>query len=70
MKLLIIFTILFGLVLGSDDIVTISLGKLKGSTLVARSGRKFKAFQGIPYAKPPTDDLRFRVNDINFCNKS
>lgn len=69
MKLLVIFTLIFGLALGSDDIVTISQGKLKGSTLKSRNGRKFKAFQGIPYAKPPINDLRFKVNHIHLCNR-
>lgn len=59
MKSLVIFTLLFGLAFGTDNIVKIDQGLLRGSTLKARNGRDFKAFQGIPYAKPPINELRF-----------
>jgi len=33
---------------------------LSGSHLTSRSGRTFAAFRGVPYAKPPVADLRFK----------
>lgn len=38
------------------------LGFLKGTTMLSRNGRKFKAFMGVPYAQPPVGMLRFRVS--------
>jgi carboxylesterase type B len=35
-------------------------GTLTGTYLTSRYGRKFAAFQGIPYAQPPIGDLRFK----------
>ncbi|KAF2904194.1 hypothetical protein ILUMI_01986 [Ignelater luminosus] len=35
------------------------LGKVKGHYKQSYGGRRFAAFEGIPYAKPPIDDLRF-----------
>lgn len=64
MESLVIFTLLFGLAFGTDNIVKIDQGLLRGSTLKARNGRDFKAFQGIPYAKPPIKELRFEVRRI------
>lgn len=40
------------------------LGILKGTTMMSRNGRKFKAFMGVPYAKPPIGLLRFQVSKI------
>lgn len=40
------------------------LGILKGTTMLSRNGRKFKAFMGVPYAKPPVGMLRFRVSTV------
>nr|CAD7203573.1 unnamed protein product [Timema douglasi] len=34
-------------------------GLLQGKTMVSFEGKIFNAFQGIPYAKPPTKGLRF-----------
>ncbi|XP_069696466.1 esterase E4-like [Periplaneta americana] len=44
----------------AEDIVVLKDGKIRGHELVSRKGRKIFAFQGIPYAKPPVGDLRFR----------
>ncbi|XP_022165706.1 esterase FE4-like [Myzus persicae] len=60
MEIFIILTLLFGFVFGADDVLQLDQGKLTGSSLRSRNGREFKAFQGIPYAKSPTGDLRFK----------
>jgi carboxylesterase type B len=41
--------------------VTIEQGKLRGSTGTNLRGETFLKFQGIPYAKPPLSELRFKV---------
>ncbi|XP_032786528.2 venom carboxylesterase-6 [Daphnia magna] len=44
-----------------SPVVTIpALGQVRGSKMVSSSGRNFYAFRGIPYAKPPVGELRFR----------
>ncbi|KAL4097011.1 hypothetical protein QTP88_021854 [Uroleucon formosanum] len=60
MEKFIIFTLLFGFVFGADEVIQLDQGKLIGSSLRSRNSREIKAFQGIPYAKPPTGDLRFK----------
>lgn len=46
-----------------SPVVTIpALGQVRGSKMVSSSGRNFYAFRGIPYAKPPVGELRFRVS--------
>ena len=47
--------------LTEDVTVTIAKGKLKGDRVDADMGRYYYAFKGIPYAKPPVKDLRFKV---------
>lgn len=56
-----ILMLLVGLALGTDNILKLSNGKIKGSILKSRNGRNFNAFQGIPYAKSPIGDLRLQV---------
>lgn len=60
MEVFFIFTLLFGFVFGADEVIQLDQGKLIGSSMRTRNGREFKAFQGIPYAKSPTGDLRFK----------
>lgn len=45
-----------------DPIVETTFGVVKGKTIYSRSGMPFYAFQGIPYAKPPVGNLRFKVS--------
>lgn len=40
--------------------------KLIGRTLRSYSGRSIKSFLGVPYAKPPLGDLRFKVRDFTY----
>lgn len=61
MKTLVVFTVLFGLAFAVSFDVETEQGKLKGSNLKSRDGRDIKAFQGIPYAKPPIGHLRLKV---------
>jgi len=67
-KIFVICTLLFGFVFGADEVIQLDQGKLTGSSLRSRNGREFKAFQGIPYAKSPTGDLRFKVKHNFSCN--
>ncbi|XP_050682621.1 juvenile hormone esterase-like [Leptidea sinapis] len=39
--------------------IIVSEGKLQGYITETESGKKFFVFKGIPYAKPPIDELRF-----------
>lgn len=51
------------MIYGIDEpLVTIpALGQVRGSFLKSVNGRRFLAFRGIPYAKPPVGNLRFEV---------
>lgn len=39
----------------------IEQGQIRGKVLQDSEGKKFYGFQGIPYAKPPVGELRFKV---------
>lgn len=41
--------------------ITIPLGEIEGAVLRSRLGKPFFAFRGIHYAKPPINELRFKV---------
>jgi len=41
-------------------LISTAKGWINGSHLTSRSGRTFAAFRGIPYAKAPVADLRFK----------
>jgi hypothetical protein len=45
----------------ADDLVVLKHGNLRGHRLTSRKDREIFAFQGIPYAKPPVGELRFKV---------
>jgi Carboxylesterase type B len=57
------FSILASLPQTSEQaIVKVQQGLLKGKILTsARSKKKFVGFLGIPYAKPPVGELKFKV---------
>ena len=38
-------------------------GELRGSVKSTVNGLKYYSFQGIPFAKPPVGDLRFKVSN-------
>lgn len=38
------------------------LGGLKGYYKTSQNGRKYEAYEGIPYALPPIGKLRFKVH--------
>lgn len=59
-----VLTLILGLVYGTNDVLQIYQGQIKGSILISRNKRNFYAFQGIPYAKPPINDLRFKVSTL------
>lgn len=42
-------------------IVNTSLGKIRGRYKESRHGRKYEAYEGIPYAQPPVKKFRFQV---------
>lgn len=46
----------------SGPMVTIEQGTLQGTIRTDYDGNVFYSFQGIPYAKPPIGDLRFKVS--------
>lgn len=41
--------------------VVTALGKINGVFKKSYNGKTFSAFYGIPFAKPPVEDLRFQV---------
>lgn len=45
----------------SEHIVTVREGKVRGKILTDFDGNHFYSFQGIPYAKPPLENLRFKA---------
>jgi len=47
-----------------NPVVNTAKGAISGRTLKSRDGRDYHSFTGIPYAKPPVDELRFKVNNL------
>lgn len=43
------------------DEVSIKDGKIVGRKIIPKGSRQVNAFQGIPFAKPPLGEFRFRV---------
>jgi len=39
----------------------IAKGVIKGQILKSRYGRSYYSYTGIPYAKPPSGEVRFKV---------
>lgn len=51
-----------------DPIVEISVGKLRGTITKDDNDEQVYAFLGIPYAKAPVGNLRFKVSSENFLS--
>lgn len=52
-----------------NPIVKIEQGQLRGVAEKNLNGKSYFAFRGIPYAKPPLGNLRFKViYDKTFIN--
>jgi len=49
-----------GLALGEEVTVSLEKGKIKGSRLDYDFGQYYYAFKGVPYARPPVNELRFK----------
>ncbi|GLV37952.1 uncharacterized protein CBL_06346 [Carabus blaptoides fortunei] len=59
--LLVIATfVIVGLYADDRPLVDTSNGRIRGTFKTSRKGRQYVAFEGIPYAKPPVGDLRFK----------
>lgn len=62
----------FKYLFSSEEILaTTSYGPVKGFKMNASSfGYQYISFQGIPYAKPPVNELRFKVSKhaIDACH--
>ncbi|CAH1379665.1 unnamed protein product [Tenebrio molitor] len=58
---LLVITVLVSVCCCQDEgpVVTTSLGKIRGYIKTSHDGRKFSAFEGIPFAKPPIGSRRF-----------
>lgn len=66
-----ILTLLAALALASADdstppMVTVENGMLRGRTLTTAKDRTIYSFEGIPYAKPPVGDRRFKVGFFSY----
>lgn len=47
-----------------EVIVKTKSGLVKGFKIASHYNYQYYNFLGIPYAKPPTGDLRFKVGDV------
>ncbi|GLV41968.1 Esterase P [Carabus blaptoides fortunei] len=52
--------VIVGLYADDRPLVDTSNGRIRGTIKTSRKGRRYVAFEGIPYAKPPVGDLRFK----------
>ena len=64
---MLLLTLLVSAVQGEDVTVNLSKGKLRGARLDYDFGQYYYAFKGIPYARPPVKELRFKVSVISQC---
>lgn len=55
------FSCLFTISMAEEVTVTLEKGKISGERLDHDFGQFYYAFRGIPYAKPPTGQLRFQA---------
>ncbi|VEN56372.1 unnamed protein product [Callosobruchus maculatus] len=45
-------------------LVTVEQGVLRGCVKTSLNNEEFLSFQGIPYAKPPVGQLRFKMSNV------
>lgn len=45
-----------------NPVVETALGKVRGKLVTSHLGDDYYSFQGIPYAKAPVGNLRFKVS--------
>lgn len=45
-----------------EPVISINQGQLRGKIVNVGDGRTYYSFQGIPYAKPPLGEFRFKVS--------
>ena len=46
-------------------VIEIESGKVSGIIEQSFSGQEYSSYLGIPFAEPPTGNLRFKVNHFN-----
>lgn len=65
-----LFVVFIGFISIAQCVVFLNtkLGRIKGLQMTSRDGRRFNAFLGIPFAKPPVGDLRFKVISSKFLS--
>jgi carboxylesterase type B len=49
------------MIIGESRVIETSKGKVGGKKFVFEDGNSASAYLGIPYAKPPIGELRFKV---------
>lgn len=52
-----------------DPIIRITSGALKGKVIENCIGERIYAFLGIPFAKAPIGNLRFKVSELVFTEE-
>lgn len=72
-NILILFLCIVGAVIAceySTDIeqplVAAPIGKIRGSVLTSRHGKKIYSFRGVRYGEPPVGKQRFQVRNFEF----
>lgn len=50
----------------SDQVINTKYGPVKGMKLLSKyDGKEFYSYKGIPYAKPPVGELRYKVVSLS-----
>lgn len=62
-----IFLFSFNFIKCDPPTVTLPQGELVGKALTNENGKEYFSYTGVPYAKPPVGELRFKVI-IEFVN--
>ena len=50
---------------GEEHEVTAPIGRIRGSIIISRLGKKIYCFRGVRYAEPPTGQQRFQVKILS-----